>query len=143
MEKINARLAKLEELESQRATGQPSQWYEDPSFDAAPEATPPSQRRSSVASTELVQPDIMAPRYPVDSITENEHCVLMAKCHNLTFKAAVGYVLPPRAEGTFHCRPIPYDFAIVGVDEIMEGFEGLELEYPTGEGEIFSGKCLK
>jgi hypothetical protein len=96
-----------------------------------------------VASTELIQPDITAPRYPVDSITENEHCVLMAKCHNLTFKAAVGYVLHPRAGGTFHCRSIPDGFAIVGVDEIMGGFEGLELEYPTGEGEILLENALR
>ena len=95
MQKMNKRLARLEELESQQATCQPSQRHEDPSFDTAPEATPPSQRRSSVASTELVQPDIMDPRYTVDRIMENEHCVLMAKCRNLTLKVAVGYVLPP------------------------------------------------
>ena len=142
MQKLSARLAKLEELESQRATAQPSQRHEDPSFDTAPaEATPPSQRRSSVASTELVQPDFTAPRYPVDSITEAEHCVLMAKCQNLTLKAAVGFVLPPRAEGTFHCRPIPHGYAIVTVDEIMEGFEGLELDYPTGRAGHFSGRA--
>ena len=87
-----------------------------------------------MASMELIQPDITAPRYPVDGITENEHCVLMAKCHNLTLKAAVGSVLPPRAEGSFHCRLIPHGFAIVRVDEIMNGFEEMELEYPTGEG---------
>ena len=75
MQKLSARLAKLEELESQRATGQPSERHEDPSFDA----TPPSERRSSVASTELVQPDFTAPRYPVDSITAAEHCELMKK----------------------------------------------------------------
>ena len=77
---------------------------------------------------ELVQPDFTAPRYPVDSITENEHCVLMEKYHNLALKIPVGYILPPRAEGTFHCRPIPHGFAIVVVDEIVEGFEGLELD---------------
>jgi len=44
MEKLNARAQKLEEqVESQRAAR------------ATPEATPPSQRRSSVASTEFVQ----------------------------------------------------------------------------------------
>ena len=42
IQKLNARIAKLEELESQRATGQPSQRHEDPCFDASPEATPPS-----------------------------------------------------------------------------------------------------
>src|SRR3989337_429136 len=77
MQKLNARIAKLEEL---AVAGQPSQRHEDPCFDAAPEATPPSQRRSNVASTELVQPDFTAPRYPVDSITEAEHCELMTKC---------------------------------------------------------------
>ena len=40
------------------------------------EATPPSHRRSSVASTELLQPEhvLTAPAsYPVDSITESQH----------------------------------------------------------------------
>ena len=143
MERLSARLAKLEELGSQRATGQPSQQHEDPCFDAAPEATPPSQRRSGMASTDLVQPDFTTPRYPVDSITEAEHCELMTKFQNLTLKAAVGSVVPPRAEGTFHCRPIPYGYAIVTMDEIMEGFEGLELDYPTGEGEIHLENALR
>ena len=82
MKKMEQILAKLEELESQRATGQPSQRHEDPSFDTAPEATQPSQQRSSVASAELVQPDFTAPRYPVDSITGDEHCVLMGNARN-------------------------------------------------------------
>jgi hypothetical protein len=138
MQKLHARIAKLEKLESQRATGQPSQRHE-----ATPEVTPPSQRRSSVASMELVQPDFTAPRYPVDSITEAEHCELMTKCQNLTLKADVGSVVPPQAEGTFHCRPIPHGYAVVTVDEIMEGFEELELDYPTGEGEIHLINALR
>ena len=40
MQKLSARLDKLEKLESQRAIDQPSQWHEEPSFGAAPEATP-------------------------------------------------------------------------------------------------------
>ena len=96
-----------------------SELPEDPSFDIAPEATPPSQQRSSVAFRELVQPDFTAPHYPVDSITEAEHCKLMTTCQNLTLKAAVGSVVPPQAEGTFHCRPIPHGYAVVTVDEIM------------------------
>ena len=140
---MNERLAKLEALESQRATGQPSQRHEDPSLETTHDATPPSQRRSSVASTELVHPDSTAPRYPVDGITHNEHCVLMAKCHNLTLKAAVGHVLPPRPDATFHCTPVPAGFAIVGVDEIMDGFDGLELEYATGEGELLLRYALR
>ena len=45
-----------------------------------PEATPPSQQRSSVASTELLQLEHAAPAsYPVDAITESQHCNLMAE----------------------------------------------------------------
>jgi hypothetical protein len=127
MQKLNARLVKLEEL---AAAGQPSQWHE-----ATPESTPPSQRRSSVASTELVQPNSMAPRYHMDTITEAQLCQLMTKWQNLTLKAAVGSVAPPQPDGTFHYRPIPHGYAVVTVDEIMEGFEELELDHPTGEGE--------
>ena len=96
-----------------------------------------------MASTGLVQADFTAPRYSVDSIMETEHCVLMTKFQNQTLKAAVGSVLPPRAERTFHSRLIPHGFAIVGVDEIMEGFVGLEHEYPTGEGDMFLESDLR
>ena len=61
--------------------------------------------------------------------------MLMVKCQHLNLKEALGFVVPPLAEGTFHCRPNPHDYAIVTVDEIMEGFEELELDYPIGEGE--------
>ena len=88
-----------------------------------------------MASSQLVRLDITAPRYPVDDITEMEHCELIAKCMNLTLKVVVGYVLPPRPDGTFHCNPIPYGYAIVRVDEVKPEFEGLDLEYTTGEGE--------
>ena len=128
METIKATLAKLEEFAT---AGQPSQWLE-----ATPEATPPSQRRSSVASMELAQPDLTAPRYPVDTITEAQHCELVTKCQNLTLKAALGSVTPPLADGTFHCRTIPHGYDVVTVDEIMEGFHELELDHPTSEGEI-------
>ena len=87
-----------------------------------------------MASTELVQPDFTAPRYPVDTITKVQHCELMTKWQNLTLKAAVGFVAPPQAEETFHCRLIPHGYAVVTVDEIMEGFEELELDHPTCRG---------
>ena len=79
----------------------------------------------------------------MDGITEREHCELIAKCHNLTLKVAVGYVLPRRPDGTFYCAPIPDGFDVVGVDEVMNGFEGLELDYPTGEGGIYLENALR
>ena len=51
------------------------------------------------------------------------------------FEGGVGCDVPPQDEGTFHCRPIPHGYVVVMVDEIMEGFEELELDYPTGEVE--------
>ena len=50
-------------------------------------------------------------------------------------KAAVGSVARPEPGATFHCQLIPKGYASVMVDEIMEGFEELELDHPTGEGE--------
>ena len=114
---MEQRLAALEAASvSQRALGPPSQQH-DPSL----EVTPPSQRRSSVASTEHVQPDITARRYPVDGITENEHCVLLADCGNLSLEVAKGSVHHPRPDATFHCAPIPDGYAVVMVDEIIAG----------------------
>ena len=97
-----------------------------------------------MASTMLVQqPDFTAPSYPVDTITEAQHCQLMTKWQNLTLKAAVGSIAPPQPDGTFHYRPIPEGYAVVMADEVMEGFEELELDHPTGEGEIQLGLALK
>src|SRR3954470_2796756 len=134
MEQLNARVKVLEERHRVD--------------EATQEATPPSQRRSSVASTELelvvAQPELTASTsYPVDAITEIQDCQLLAKFGHLTPKAAIGTVRPPRPEGTFHCRLIPQGYVVVMVDEIHEGYEELELDYPTGEGENRLSQALK
>ena len=70
LQKLNARLQKLEKFESQRAAGQPSERHE-----AMLEATPLSQWRRSVPSMELVQHNFTAPSYPMDTITTTpRHC---------------------------------------------------------------------
>ena len=95
-----------------------------------------------MASTKLPQgPVFTTPAsYPVDAITESQHCHLMTKWMELKVKAAVA---PPEPGATFHCRPIPEGYARVMVDEITYGFEDLELDHPTGEGEIRLGSSLK
>ena len=86
--------------------------------ETTPEATPPSQRRSSVASTELLQLEHATPAsYPVDAITESQLCHLMAEWQNFKVKAAVGFVRPPELGATFHWRPIPEGYARVTVDD--------------------------
>ena len=72
--------------------------------EASPKATPPSQRRSSVASTEILQPEhaLMAPAsYPVDASTESQNCHLMTQWMNLKVKAAVGSVYPTEPGAIF------------------------------------------
>src|SRR3954470_6917882 len=80
---------------------------------------------------------MMAPAgYPVDDITEMTHCELHVKVVNISMKVAVGYALPIGPTPTYHCRPVPEGYAVVGVDEIMPTFEVLYLHYPAGEGDV-------
>ena len=137
LQALKARVQGIEEREANRSKR---------TAEASPEATPPSQRRSSVASTELLQlePALTAPAsYPVDAITESQNCHLMTQWMNLKVKAAVGSVYPTEPGATFHCRPITEGYARVMVDEITEGFEDLQLDHPTGEGETRLGSSLK
>ena len=67
----------------------------------------------------------------------------MTQWHNFKVKAAVGSVAPPEPGATFHGQPIPEGYARMMVDEITEGFEELELDHPTGEGETQLGSSLK
>ena len=102
----------------------------------------PSNRKSSVASTELQDGDddalTVAPlRYPMDDITESTPCELHVKVFNLSMKEAVGYAVPIGPKPTYHFSPVPHGYPIVGVDEVMKEFEGLKLQHPAGEdGEV-------
>ena len=95
LQALHARVQAIEEREANRSK-RPAE--------ASPEATPPSQRRSSVASTELLQPELVltAPAsYPVDAITEAQNCHLMTQWINMKVKAAVGFVFPTEPGATF------------------------------------------
>ena len=101
LQALHARVQAIEEREANRSKR---------TAEASPETTPPSQRRSSVASIELLQqePVFTAPAsYPVDAITESQHCHLMTQWHQFKVKAAVYSVLPPEPSATFHRRLIP------------------------------------
>ena len=142
MQALLGRVMGIEDREEEREAADRNKRHAE----ASPEATPPSQRRSSVASTELLQPEhaLTAPAsYPVDAITESQNSHLMTQWMNLKVRAAVGSVYPTEPGATFHCRPIPEGYARVMVDEITEGLEDLQLDHPTGEGETRLGSALK
>ena len=104
---------------------------------ADPSPGPKSMQRSSVASTELVRPGSPSGTcHPVDCISQQELCELHVPCLNITVKVADGFAVPHKPDGTYHCRPIPDGYVVVAVDEVMKGYEGIKLDYPTGEDEI-------
>ena len=74
-------------------------------------------------------------RYPVDTITEKTNCELHQKMKNISMKVATGFALPCGPGALWHGTEIPAGYAHVGVDEIQEGYEELDLDYPTPEGE--------
>ncbi|KAK1648789.1 hypothetical protein QYE76_066594 [Lolium multiflorum] len=102
------------------------------------------QRRSSVASTE-VQPATDAPeiqitapeppRYPVDDVKEMKECHLHYPTGNMSTKVAIGSALPCEPGALHHNNPIADGYARVTVEEIVPGFEDLEIDIATPEGE--------
>ena len=61
---------------------------------------------------------------------------------NLSVKVAVGFAFPPSAKATWHGREIPAGYARVGVDQIVPGFESMELDIPGPEGQPTLEECL-
>ena len=129
-ERLKQQQDEINALKEQSTTG-PSQQHT--TFDATGLS---NNRKSSVASTEVPGDDnddddgapTMAPvGYPVDDITEMTHCELHVKVVNISMKVAVGYALPIGSAPTYHCRPVPQGYTVVGVDEIILTFQGLKL----------------
>jgi hypothetical protein len=54
---------------------------------------------------------------------------------NITFKVACGDALPCLPEALHHGNPIPAGYARVSVLDIVSGFEDLELDFATPEGD--------
>ncbi|KAI5020154.1 hypothetical protein ZWY2020_045042 [Hordeum vulgare] len=82
------------------------------------------------------------PGYPVDGIKESTSCELHHKFKNISMKVAVGQALPSGPDARWHGREIPAGFAKVGVDEIMTGFNDMELDIAGPEDERTLGEVL-
>jgi hypothetical protein len=130
------------QLASMTQTRESQLRVEDPAGDACP-----SQRKSSVGSTQLQDPAVDEPvaepsaaHYPVDDITEKTNCELHAPMKNISFPVANGYALPHQLGSTFHFGEIPAGFARVGVTKVMSGFNSMHLDIPGAEGEKTLGE---
>src|SRR4051812_15598524 len=139
-ERLKQQQDEINSLKEQSTTGAPSQQHT--AFDATGIS---NNRKSSVASTEVPgddnddddgAPTMAHVGYPVDDITEMTHCELHVKVVNISMKVAVGYALLIGPTPTYHCRPVPQGYDVVGVDEIMPTFDVLDLDYPAGEGDV-------
>ena len=135
--RINEQQKQIDELR-----GVPRQ--EDPALDIT---GAPSKRKSSVAESEAPPDDARrmiegGPGYPVDGIKESTSCELHQKFKNISMKVAVGQALPSGPDARWHGREIPAGFAKVGVDEIMTGFNDMELDIAGPEDERTLGEVL-
>ena len=120
----------IDSISQQRASQQLQ--LEDPQADAVP-----SQQKSSVGSTQLEASACEPPaaRYPVDDVTEKTDCELHMSMRNISLKVAVGYALPNQPGASYHLGDIPAGYARVGVDEIVPGFEIMDLGIHGGDEE--------
>ena len=114
------------------------QLQQDPGFDSTAD---PSHRKSSVASTGAQGDDAHvdeAPidRYPVDDIREKTNCELHQSMKNISMKVAVGFALACEPGARWHGSEIHSSYARVRVDEVVPGYDALELDIPGAEGEM-------
>ena len=78
----------------------------------------------------------------MDGIKEQISCELHQKVKNISLKVAVGYALPCPPEARWHGREIPAGYAKVTVDEIVMGFDSMELDIAGPQGERTLGEVL-
>jgi hypothetical protein len=50
---------------------------------------------------------------------------------NMSLKVAIGNALPCLPEALYHGNPITTSYAHVSVNDIVPGFEDLEIDFPT------------
>jgi hypothetical protein len=106
----------------------------------AADVASPSLRKSSCASTE--HPNVSDKQYPVDEIDVSKPCELHIPIKNKSLRVAHGMALPVQARPTFHGSEVPAGYSTVSVEEVVAGYEDLELDHPGGEGEKTLGEAV-
>ena len=102
------------------------------STDAPPTATPFTSAGANAPMIEIRAPE---PHYPVDDVKEMKECDLHYPVGNISTKVATGSALPCTPGALHHNNPIAYGYARVTVEDIVQGFEDLEIDYATPEGD--------
>jgi hypothetical protein len=92
-----------------------------------------------MASTGLGADEAPMDRYPVDGIKDKTPCELHQSMKNISMKMAISYALSCEPGVTWHSHQIPVGYARVGVDEIVPGYESLDLDMPGPEDEATLG----
>ena len=102
-----------------------------------------SQQKSSCASTDVVvEPmgiqaaiEATAPqRFPVVEITQRTPCDLQTAIKNLMFTVAYGTTMPTQSGDVYHVQQILAGYTRVGMEQVCQGWETLELDIPGGDG---------
>ena len=101
-----------------------------------------SQQKSRCASTDVTvaEPtgiqaavEATAPqRFSVDEITQRTPCDLQTIIKNLMFTVAYGTAMPTQPGDVYHGQQIPPGYTRVGVEQVCQGWETLELDIPGG-----------
>ena len=73
-------------------------------------------------------------RFPVDEITQRTPCDLQTAIKNLMFTIAYGTAMPTQPGDVYHGQQIPPGYTRVGVEQVCQGWETLELDIPGGDG---------
>ena len=96
----------------------------------APTRTSPDvvTRKSSVASYSEEGP------FAVDRITKHEDCELYVRFRALRFKCAIGMAYPAVPNAVVHHGPIAQGYCKVSIDEVMDGYEDMDLDIDGGDG---------
>jgi hypothetical protein len=71
----------------------------------------------------------------MDDITQRTPSALQSKHKGIIFMVGHGAVAPTQPGDIYHGQPIPVGYAKVGVEEVCQDYETLELDIPEGNVE--------
>ena len=110
-----------------------------------------SQQKSSCASTNVpvettgIQAVVEATalqRFPVDEITQWTPCDLRTAIKNLKVTVVYGTATPTQPGDVYHGQQIPAGYTRVGVEQVCQGWETLELDILGGDRERTLAKAI-